>query len=166
MIPQQVEEAGLFTREDLARLSEEGVYLGHSPLERAEEESLTLYGVLTKPKAHLYLSYPLAGTDGSAKLPSSLIESLRACMPQLRIQPAAQTAEACIQTPASTKLPLMHALRNSRRAHTPLPGAYARALSTFHRSCARPWTPRARRRRTISGPRWRRRCSPAHRSAA
>ena len=52
-------------------------------------------------------------------------------MPQLRIQPAAQTAEACIQTPASTKLPLMHALRNSRRAHTPLPGAYARALSTL-----------------------------------
>lgn len=131
VIPQQVEEAGLFTREDLARLSEEGVYLGHSPLERAEEESLTLYGVLTKPKAHLYLSYPLAGTDGSAKLPSSLIESLRACMPQLRIRPAAQTAEACIQTPASTKLPLMHALRNSRRAHTPLPGAYARALSTL-----------------------------------
>ena len=129
VIPQSVEEAGLFTREDLARLSEEGVYLGHSPLERAEEETLTLYGVLTKPKEQLYLSYPQAGTDGSAKLPSSLIQSLCVCMPRLRIQSAVQTAQACIQTPASTRLPLMHALRKSRRTHTPLPGGYARALS-------------------------------------
>ena len=128
VIPQRIEETGLFTREDLARLSAEGVYLGHTPLERAEEETLTLYGVLTKPREQLYLSYPQTGGDGSAKLPSSLIASVCTCLPQLHVQSVIQTPQLCIQTPSSTRLPLMHALRVSRRSRHPLDGAYARAL--------------------------------------
>lgn len=83
VFPAAVTDDGIVSDEEIASL----VRLGLSELpdtgKRADKELSDVYGAVTKPRSLLYLSYPLAGTDGA---PCALIDRITELFPDVEVQ--------------------------------------------------------------------------------
>ncbi len=128
LIPRVAGDSGLLTREDQRLLSDASLFMGNAPNERATEERLMVYALLTKPSDRLVLSYAQSDLSGKQLLPSSLLHALQTCLPALTEEMSQHNAYVDIQTPSSTLLPLANAIRQSRLMHKPLIQPYQQAL--------------------------------------
>ncbi len=129
LIPRTVSETGLLMQEDERLFAQASLFMGNTLHDRLNEERMMLYSLLSKPSERLVLSYPQSNIQGSQLLPSSLIHSLRRCLPRLTLKTCESTAFLDIQTPDSTLLPLAHAIRMARISQMPLEKSYQTALS-------------------------------------
>ncbi len=80
-VPAGVPETGLLSHNDRTLLETNGLWMGHTALERASEEELSLYSVFSKPGEFLFLSYAQTDLNGKPCLPSPYLTRLQALFP-------------------------------------------------------------------------------------
>jgi len=76
--------SGLLTDNERELLEELGLELSASGEQRMNQELDIIYSVFTMPSEKLYISYPMAGADGSQARPSFMIARLSVLFPGLR----------------------------------------------------------------------------------
>ena len=76
IIPKPLDEAGLFSDEERVLLKDKGMELQPDSRRKSFEQQFLIYGMLTKPKNFLYLSYSIGTIEGKTLHPSSVIAKL------------------------------------------------------------------------------------------
>lgn len=85
-IPQNTGSGGILSEAERNFLTEEEYEIAPTSREQIYTEQFYLYLVLTKPSAHLYLTYSETGNDGSALRPAYIIDRVMRIFPELAIQ--------------------------------------------------------------------------------
>lgn len=83
--PAEVDESGLFSFADRARLSALGLELESDPGIASAEELFFAYRALTAPSERLLLSYSSAACDGARRQPSRVISRVRELLPAVAV---------------------------------------------------------------------------------
>lgn len=81
--PAEIDDSGLFSFADRARLSALGLELGADPGIASAEELFFAYRALTAPSERLLLSYSSAACDGARRQPSRVIGRVRELLPSV-----------------------------------------------------------------------------------
>ncbi len=85
-IPQEGENNGLFSEEELESFAKSGHELRRLDRVRAQEERLAIYRDLSRARDELWISYSTSGEDGKELRPSSLIDSLKEIFPDIKTE--------------------------------------------------------------------------------
>lgn len=81
VLPAKISEEGLLADEDRERLTMLGVTLAPSSSIRLQDENFQAYKAFTTPSEALYLSYPIADSEGKPLLASSYIKRIEDLFP-------------------------------------------------------------------------------------
>ncbi|MGD7052703.1 helicase-exonuclease AddAB subunit AddB [Sutcliffiella horikoshii] len=110
VIPAKIKDEGFISEEERELLSNYGMELAPTSLERLLDEHFLVYTSFLSPSHHLYISYALADEEGKTLLPSSYIKRIKEMFPSLEEklllnEPAELTSEdqlRYIHTPSTT----------------------------------------------------------------
>ncbi len=124
--PQKHTEDGIFTSSEKEILETAGLQLAPNTKTQTYEELYLNYIALTRANSYLWLSYPLADTEGSALVPSSIVTRLRQLFPDLTermvpIEPqksAGKNALDFVSQPQNTLTYLLSELRIAQDGDT------------------------------------------------
>ncbi len=83
--PPDTPDDGVIDDEELAKLEALGLPRWENTRELAQAANMDLYGMLTKPRERLYLSYALSA-GGEAALPAAMVDRIRALFPDLPLE--------------------------------------------------------------------------------
>lgn len=110
VIPAKIKDEGFISEEERELLSNYGMELAPTSLERLLDEHFLVYTSFLSPSHHLYISYALADEEGKTLLASSYIKRIKEMFPSLQEklllnEPAELTSEEQLQyihTPSTT----------------------------------------------------------------
>ncbi|NMH73683.1 helicase-exonuclease AddAB subunit AddB [Bacillus sp. RO2] len=110
VIPAKIKDEGFISEEERELLSNYGMELAPTSLERLLDEHFLVYTSFLSPSHHLYISYALADEEGKTLLPSSYIKRIKEMFPLLEEklllnEPAELSSEEqlrYIHTPSTT----------------------------------------------------------------
>lgn len=85
VLPRGISDDGLILDDEKQLLKETGIQITSDIETRACEERFSVYTVLSKPSVSLYISYPLADSEGVALRKSIYIDSLRSLFPDISV---------------------------------------------------------------------------------
>jgi len=141
-LPRAAVEDVSFTDEEREHLHSWGLEVAPSTSSQMLEEEFLAYWAFTRASQHLYLSYPLADTEGRALYPSPLVSRLKALFPGLQEEyfspdpPLGEEAEAHLFYPRQVA---GHLARISARG-SPLPPFWEEVRAWLEENPeGRPW---------------------------
>lgn len=112
--PSEIKIGGMFTRQELEQLSDNGITISKLFFELYSDERLIVHKILSAPTQQLYLSFPNVNTAGEVQYPSTVIHQIRKLFPDaagLTIKEAQIPLQYYVRTPASA---YFHFVRNIR----------------------------------------------------
>ena len=81
VLPAKIQEGGILGDEDREKLELSGVKIGPGSRTRLLDESFLAYKAFVTPSDILYVTYPMANSEGKALLPSSYINRMKDLLP-------------------------------------------------------------------------------------
>ncbi len=79
--PGEIHLGGMFTRQELEQLNENGIAITRMFLELYSDERLIIHKIFSAPSEHLYLTYPCINTAGERSGPSVVIRQIMSMFP-------------------------------------------------------------------------------------
>ena len=83
MLPARAAAKGILSEGERERLEAVGLKLAPGPRRRTFEEQYLVYLALTRAAEKLYLSYPLADSEGKAVMPSGVVARVKELLPDV-----------------------------------------------------------------------------------
>ena len=112
IIPKSGGTGGIISDIDREFLQESEFELAPTPRQQMYIQRLYLYLMMTKPTAHLYLSYAKVDNEGKSIRPAYLVNTVQRLFPELVIeQPQLRPMEEQMESPADTLAYLVELLR-------------------------------------------------------
>lgn len=85
VLPMEPSPEGLFSVDEMAFFKEHDFPIGHLDEIKMTEENVAMYRLISKPSERLYVSWALSDSEGQDCKPSSLVDTLRSALPQLKL---------------------------------------------------------------------------------
>lgn len=118
LLPQNINDEGLFTIEELEFLAEAGKEICKADKIRGLEEKLAIYRNLSKAEQDLWISYSTSDEEGKETRPSEIIDTLRRIYPSLVVEEDVVSAENTMELlggAVGTLRHLTYALQRGRK---------------------------------------------------
>jgi ATP-dependent helicase/nuclease subunit B len=130
ILPLEPSPEGLFSVEEKDYFSEKGFPLGGLDDIKMLEENAAMYRMVSKPSSRLYISWSLADTAGEDCRPSTLVDSVTAALPDLRIRKDVVSSGFDIRLVNDERETLRHLMNHlkERPAQAPQPSQDPAAL--------------------------------------
>ena len=115
--PSEIKIGGMFTRQELEQLSDNGITISKLFFELYSDERLIVHKILSAPTQQLFLSCPAVNAAGEVQYPSTVIHQIRKLFPdaqELITKESQLPLHYFVRTPASAYFHFVRSLRSGK----------------------------------------------------